>query len=101
MMMMMTVMMVMTVQITQSHDWSVYTGKLLDILYMYTIYTDSLLATLYIQAPFWTDYIDTIFLWRKSPPPPPPPVRQDHLIHEIFLDHNQRCITVGRTPLDE
>ena len=30
-----------------------------------------------------------------------PPVGHGLLIHEDFLDHTQRCTTVGRTPMDE
>jgi hypothetical protein len=43
-----------------------------------------------------TDCIVLVFLaWQ-------PPVGQGLLIHEVwFLDHTQRRITVGRTPLDE
>jgi hypothetical protein len=48
---MMIVMMVMTVQIIQSHDWSANTGKLLDTLYKHMIYRYTVLAMLYIQAP--------------------------------------------------
>jgi len=36
-----------------------------------------------------------------TPPPPPPPQWATASSFMRFLDHTQRCATVGRTPLDE
>jgi len=39
--------------------------------------------------------------WRHSPSGPPPPQWARASSFRRFLDHTQRCTTVGRTPLDE
>ena len=47
----------------------------------------------------FSEELDRLF-WRDSPPHPTPQWARASSFTR-FLDHTQRCITVGRTPLDE